>query len=751
MRSLLFSALVFLQLAAAAQLSPAHDLVFDRLPQRWDEGIPLGNGWLGALMWQKGENLRLSLDRVDLWDDRPMPEIHRLKYQWVAEQVRKGAYDTVQKIGDEPYEKNPAPSKIPGAALEFQLQSAGTVKTVRLDLKQALGTIHFSNGLQFNCYVHANRQTGYFEWKNVPDDLINALKPELIIPAYNVQEGTGNNKNTGLQQLRYAKGTVTKTSNNIRYHQPTWKGHYYEVLVQWKPTGSTLTGAWTIASDQSAVLPSWNATAAELTGWTSHTQWWKHFWGRSSVSIPDTLLAKQYFRELYKFGSAARSNTPPISLQAIWTADNGSLPPWKGDYHHDLNTQLSYWPGFSGNQLSLTKGFTNWLWKVRAENKRWTKQYFGVDGLNVPGVTTISGKPMGGWIQYSLSPTTACWLSQYFYWQWKYSMDKTFLLQYAYPYVRDVATYLQNITKVVDGVRRLPISSSPEYNDNSLQAWFTSWTNYDLSLARYVCSIAAEMATAAGKNTEVTQWKKLLEQLPPLDVNASGLTVAPGTEQEHSHRHHSPYMAIYPLGLLRTEQPEDQLIIEKSLQHLAAKGTRAWCGYSFSWIANLYAHAHMADSAVQQLRIFATNFCSPNSFHVNGDQKGGQYSNFTYRPFTLEGNFAFAQGIHALLLQSRREYIEVFPAVPDSWKDVSFQTLRAEGAFLVSAVKENGVEIEVRVKAEQDGVLKLKRPKHFHTWITRGVDRNIVQLTGNNIFVVPMKKGQTIIFQNGFE
>ena len=95
-------------------------------------------------------------------------------------------------------------------------------------------------------------------------------------------------------------------------------------------------------------------------------------------------------------------------------------------------------------------------------------------------------------------------------------------------------------------------------------------------------------------------------------------------------------------------------------------GTSQWCGYSFSWVACIYARAKEADNAVKNLQIFASNFCSPNSFHFNGDQKGGQYSSFTYRPFTLEGNFAFAQGVHELLIQSHNGHIEIFPAVPDS-------------------------------------------------------------------------------------
>nr|WP_315816110.1 hypothetical protein [Paraflavitalea speifideiaquila] len=98
-------------------------------------------------------------------------------------------------------------------------------------------------------------------------------------------------------------------------------------------------------------------------------------------------------------------------------------------------------------------------------------------------------------------------------------------------------------------------------------------------------------------------------------------------------------------------------------------------------MASLYARAYKADSAWKQLQIFAANFCSPNSFHLNGDQKGGQYSGFTYRPFTLEGNFAFAQGLQEMLLQSRKGYLEVFPAVPRSWKEASFTNLRGRGHF----------------------------------------------------------------------
>ena len=159
----------------------------------------------------------------------------------------------------------------------------------------------------------------------------------------------------------------------------------------------------------------------------------------------------------------------------------------------------------------------------------------------------------------------------------------------------------------------------------------------------------------------------------------------------------------------------------------------------------MYARCREADSAVSMLQKFASNFVSTNSFHLNGDQKGGQYSNLTYRPFTLEGNFAFAQGVQELLLQTREGVIEVFPAVPESWKDVSFRTLRAEGAFLVSAVKENGEVKEVVVKAEAGGTCLLRLP--FKNWTITGIDRSKVKVR-DGVVMVPMGKGQSVRMSN---
>jgi hypothetical protein len=63
-----------------------------------------------------------------------------------------------------------------------------------------------------------------------------------------------------------------------------------------------------------------------------------------------------------------------------------------------------------------------------------------------------------------------------------------------------------------------------------------------------------------------------------------------------------------------------------------------------------------------------------------------------------------------MLIQSHAGYLELFPAIPSSWKDVSFKTMRTEGAFLVSAEKKNGKVEILSIISEKGGSLKIKSP-----------------------------------------
>ena len=378
--------------------------------------------------------------------------------------------------------------------------------------------------------------------------------------------------------LGYPAGKITKESNSTTYIQEGWGGFKYQVNVRWKKHENITEGCWSISSEFPGQEKQANAGETTLsamnTGYAealrNHSSWWMNFWSQSGIALPDSLLQKQWYLEMYKLGAATGNGAPPISLQAVWTADNGKLPPWKGDFHHDLNTQLSYWPAYSSNHLIQESGFISWLEKNKPEFERYTKEYFQVSGLNVPGVTTLTGQPMGGWIQYSFGPTVSCWLAHHFYLHWRYSMDREFLEKEAYPWIKEVAQYLEELS-VTDssGIRRLPLSSSPEIYNNSREAWFTEMTNFDLGLVRWTFTKAAELAEELGKTEESQHWKSILSQWPLFDIDPeSGFTYVKGKPYNESHRHFSHLIAFHPLGLVDMSNGEkDQKINQINYFH----------------------------------------------------------------------------------------------------------------------------------------------------------------------------------------
>jgi alpha-L-fucosidase 2 len=649
-----------------------------------------------------------------------MKGLHReeFSFKWVQKQVAKKQYDTVQKLFDRPYDREPAPSKIPGGAIEVPIKSWGAQSAASIDLKTATSIVTWKNGTVVKSFVHATSPVGWIRLENVPEGFdINLIAPQYTGATRNAGDPV---KGDDLSRLGYQQGKITKMGNSISYTQEGWGGFNYTINLLWKQLdGKTIEGVWTISSsNQRFQFPQTNEVLLEKhlsAGFNqdhaSHKAWWANFWNKSAIRIPDELIEKQWYLEQYKFGSTSRKGAPPISLQAIWTADNGRIPPWKGDYHHDLNTELSYWPAYSANHLEEGIAYLDHLDQNKENYKRYTQLYFGVDGLNVPGVTTLEGTEMGGWIQYALSPTVSSWLSHHYYLQWRYSMDKEFLKNRAYPWIAAAATYLENLTVInKNGFRKLPFSSSPEINGNSLEAWFNDNTNYDLALMKFNFKAAKELALELGLKKMAAHWDSILMQLPEFSISENNaLNLAPGVPYATSHRHFSHLMSIHPLGLIKTENgKKEKTIIQNSLHQLDSIGPSGWCGYSYAWLSNMKARAKDGDGAAKALQIFAKAFCSVNSFHVNGDQTKSGYSGMTYRPFTLEGNFAFAAGVQEMMLQSHAGFIEVFPAVPDAWKDVSFQTLRAEGAYLVSAVRQNGLTKNVTITSEKGGIVKLK-------------------------------------------
>jgi alpha-L-fucosidase 2 len=203
-------------------------------------------------------------------------------------------------------------------------------------------------------------------------------------------------------------------------------------------------------------------------------------------------------------------------------------------------------------------------------------------------------------------------------------------------------------------------------------------------------------------------------------------------------------MAFHPMGLIDYSQGDSsRILIDNTLKRLKEIGPDWWCGYSYSWLGNLYAKAMKGEEAAEALRTFATCFCLPNSFHVNGDQSKSGKSKFTYRPFTLEGNFAFASGLQEMLIQSHTGVVRLFPAIPETWQNVSFNKMRTEGAFLVTARQMQGELKSVVISSEKGGRIKL-----FNSF-SGPVKCDYTYKTEGDLLIFDLKPGQTINVTRG--
>jgi len=721
LKSLLRS-LAFL-LFAASLFAADHNLHFTAPITRWDEALPLGNGIMGCLVWGDGRPLKLSLDRADLWDLRPVPEWSSPDYNYATMRrwVQEGRINDLHRLYDEPYNVHAGPTKIPAGRLELYFPSPVRVQSSELNITSAVARVTLTDGTLIEIIQHAQDPVGLLRITGPSQPQITLVAPAFGGPIDTLAQTTS--LQTGsLARLGYQEPQRFQTTTSQSFVQQAWGGFSFSVAAAWQTQGPKTEIAWSIATNKRTANPQDQAIQhverALKTGYKKkfqqHEKWWTAYWRQSSITVPNPFIERQWYLDTYKFGSASRQGCPPISLQAVWTADTGTIPPWKGDFHHDLNTQLSYWPCYSGNHLTEGLAYIDWLWQTKGEAARFARNFFNLPGINVPMTTDLEGKQIGGWHQYTHSATTTAWLSHHFYLHWRYTMDRDFLKDRAYPYLKEAAIFLAAVTeKDGQGKRFLPLSSSPEINDNRLEAWLPPTSNYDLALMRWLFSTAAGMAHELGLDEEQQRWTQVLSELPELSVSPEDgrLLIAPVMPLKESHRHFSHLMAIHPLGLIRWENgPQDQNIIRQALNEMERLGPDYWCGYSYAWQASMAARAKDGERAEKALEIFSKAFCSPNSFHLNGDQTQSGYSRFTYRPFTLEGNMAAAAGLQEMLLASYNDVIEIMPAVPASWQKASFRGLRAEGAFIVSAQRQDGRITQVEIVAERGGVLKMKNP-----------------------------------------
>ena len=697
-----------------------HPLELAVAPEKSDHGLPMADGMVGVSVWGNGQPLVLSLDRADLWDLREIPEYQGEEYSWlkVAAAHRAGQHDHLIQLLEAPYGRA-GPTRLSAGRLVLTFPSQA--ESWRYERATGQVLVSFKDGATLEAIITASGSLGRLRVRGASPEL-KLVSPPFGGPPEHLTEAAGPLLSRhNAWDLGYPAAERFETPGETGFVQSCGEDFAFAIAVARSASDSCWQAVWHIAigrSDDNGLWSRARDAARDVLQTDFHEDadraatWWADYWSRGVVSLPDPVLEDIYYSGMAQFGAVARRGCPPASLQGLWTTDDGLLPPWKGDYHHDLNTQMTYWPCYAGNQLSAGLGFLDWLWETRETCRDWTSRFFGVAGLNVPMTADLHNRQIGGWRQYTHSVSTGAWLAHHFYLHWRHSGDDVFLVERGYPYLREVCEFVEAISRERDerGFRSIALSSSPEVGDNRPEAWFESFTNYDLTLFRWVLGAAAEMAEAAARPDDAMVWREVVGQFPQLATTQEGeLLVGDGVTYPGHHRHFSHAIAIHPLAMLSGIDGsfDERRVAIATVGAIGRASRDFWMGYSHAWFAALAARIGDGALARQSLRDFAAAFVFPNGFHANGDWKMRGYGKAPFGAFTLEGAMGAADAIQTMLLQSSPGKLRLFPAIPPDWTDVGFDEMRADGGIRVSAALQGRKLTRVVLRSEANGALQL--------------------------------------------
>jgi len=240
---------------AHGQPENEHGLHYKTPAMVWDEAIPLGNGLLGALVWGDGRPLRISLDRTDLWDLRPVPEFHSKDYSYRTMQqwVKERRIDDLHRLYDDPY-GNPGPTKIPAGRIELTFGEDVVFKSASLDIAGAAATVEFGDNYKAEVFVHASEPLGMIRISHVEAVGIKLLAPPFAGKITD-EAGPGKISAGDLASLRYEAPIESSGDNWTGYLQEGWGGFKFAVAVCWEKSQDTWIGTWSIATSNESEDP----------------------------------------------------------------------------------------------------------------------------------------------------------------------------------------------------------------------------------------------------------------------------------------------------------------------------------------------------------------------------------------------------------------------------------------------------------------------------------------------------------------
>lgn len=664
-----------------------HDMIWDKVPDGWQVAPFSGNGNVGFLLYQgieeKKNTIGLHVGRHDYYDHRlPHEDKHML---WI--------YRCRLPLG------------------HFKLQSEGDITSVDLRLSlwnaELTGTIHTTTGsYNIHALTHTSQdviyvQTDASEHESVvitwhPDAPYSSVKTVF-------DEGGGPKNSLHWDDMRKApypappKYELSK-QGEMNFCLQKLYNHRGETTTGWRIEGDAAGKQQLITSIHHS-FPEKNSLSVVTDNLTraqqsltedhflqSHRQWWHAYYPQSFLTLNDTEKEAFYWIQIYKFASATRGNGPILDLMGPWYNKTFWPMVWG-----DLNVQLIYWTHLTANRLEAGESLVNNVDKyhenlVNNAPKRWA-----------------DSATMGALLPQDMDsprvlPDMLVWLLHDYWLHCEYAGDRDRMREGLFPILKKaVNSYLnyfaENPVESANNTIHFKESWSPEYPNGKGQD-----INFSLALVRWSCQTLLDLNDEHQLADPLAQkWQYVLDHLVDYQTDDNGLRIGKDIPFDTPHRHYSHLLGFYPLAVITPETKEDKALLKTSVDHwlkvtlesdIEVKAMPA-TGYTCTGACSMYAWLGDGQNAYRYLDMFIKH---------PGVAPTTMYAEVQYNP-VIESPLSYATSIHDMLLQSWGGKIRVFAGAPERWSDIAFQNLRTQGAFIVSAKKQQGLTQFVTVES----------------------------------------------------
>ncbi len=427
---------------------------------------------------------------------------------------------------------------------------------------------------------------------------------------------------------------------------------------------------------------------------------WGKFFSASKVTLQDKEIEKFYNSSLYHLAGCMGNSEFPPGLFGNFVTDD--FFPWAGDYHMNYNYEAPYYCIFSSNHPELFDGYMAPVNDMRDEAKRMAK-LFGCKGYAFP--VSFGPKALDVYSQADCKEHGILFLGQKSHaayacvipiMHWFSTYDKEYALENYYDFVLNTAAFWEDYLVKEKGryvIKGDAAHEIPYYRGEKFR-YITHFGQVNtinainsMGLVKLLFNGAYDMAKELNLNSEkYALWEDIIENFSDFPTfvkkgkkcfRYSKFGIRWRNDNTVGLQH------IYPASQIGLSSDEKLLKIARNTyfindRRLDDNGSNSY----------LPAGARIGvdpDFLIEGIHQNIREFALPNRLFRH---HGGGIEHLTTIPAT----------INEMLMQSHQGVIRLFPC----WNkktDASFENLRADGAFLVSAELKNGKIISLKIKS----------------------------------------------------